>query len=83
MACSRVKFTFHFTLMFLLLVDGQLIKVNSSLSTPRRHAGGVEVQVHLFPTSLLDNGEWSTSNHGSCSPRKEMRYQLEVGWFPE
>jgi len=35
--------------------------VKSSLSTPWKHTGGGEVQLHSFLISALDGGEWSTS----------------------
>ena len=31
-----------------------------SLSTPRRHIGGLEVQLYSFFTLVLNRGEWST-----------------------
>jgi hypothetical protein len=33
-------------------------KVEWSLSMPRRHIGGAEVQLHSFTASALDGGEW-------------------------
>jgi len=43
-------------------------KVMSSLSTPWRHTGGVQVQLHSFSVSALDGGERSTSRPGSFTP---------------
>jgi hypothetical protein len=50
--------------------------VNMSLTTPWRHIGGTEVQLHSFLTSALDGGEWSTSRSGRFTPGKETRYLL-------
>jgi len=47
-----------------------------TLFTPRIHMGGKEVQLYRFLTSLLDEGEWSTSGPGRFSQGKEHRYPL-------
>jgi len=44
-----------------------MIKVDPVLwlsTTPLRHIGGVEIQLHAFLTSALDGGEWSASRPG-------------------
>ena len=43
----------------------QIQKVVSFLSTPWRHTGGVQVQLHSFSVSALDGGERSTSRPSS------------------
>jgi hypothetical protein len=40
---------------------------------------GVEVNLHLFSTSVLDEGEWSTSRFDRFNPAKESRYPLKWG----
>ena len=44
------------------------VKVKFSLPTPWRHMGGVEIQVHSFLTSALDEGEWLTSRPSCFIP---------------
>jgi hypothetical protein len=34
--------------------------------------GGVDVQIHIFLTSALVGGEWSTSRPGPFTPGKEL-----------
>ena len=46
-----------------------------TLTTPRRHIRGLEVQLHSFLTSVLDGGEWSTYT-GRFILRKEPWYPL-------
>ena len=45
------------------------------LSTPWRHIGRVEVQLHSFLTSVLDGGEWSTSHPGGFNPWIHWRWR--------
>ena len=46
---------------------------NISLPTPKA-CRRVEVQLHLFKTSTLDGGEWSTSRCGYFTPQREPQY---------
>jgi hypothetical protein len=39
---------------------------------PRMHKGKVEVQVHSFLTSALDEGKWSASHPGWMDPRASL-----------
>jgi hypothetical protein len=50
--------------------------VKLSLSTPRRHIGEVEVQLHSFLTSALDGGEWSSSSPGRFALGKKAQDSL-------
>jgi hypothetical protein len=38
--------------------------------------GGVDVQIHIFLTSALVEGEWSASRPGRFTPEKSPRYPL-------
>ena len=51
-----------------------------SCSCPRHAGRGAEVYVHSFLTSVLDEGEWSTSRPGRFTPGDVMdpRACLEV-----
>jgi len=49
-------------------VENQFFVKKFSLSTPRRHTGGAEVQLHSFVSSALNKGEWSTSRSGGFTP---------------
>jgi hypothetical protein len=40
-------------------------KVKLSSSTPWKHIGGLEVQLHLFLRLAQDGGEWSKSRPNS------------------
>jgi len=53
------------------------IKLNLSLSAPRRHTGGEEVQLHSFLTTTLDGGEWSVSQPDRFTAGKKSRYLLK------
>ena len=50
--------------------------IKLSLSTPKRHIGGAEVQLHSFLTSSLDGREWSTSRPSRFISGKEPRCPL-------
>jgi hypothetical protein len=44
--------------------------------------GGVDVQIHIFLTSALVGGEWSTSRPGSFTPGEEApRTHCIAGWL--
>jgi hypothetical protein len=47
--------------------------------------GGVEVQLHSFPTLVLAGGEWSAIYPGSFTPGKEtlVGIEVEAGWAPD
>jgi hypothetical protein len=43
--------------------------------------GGVDVQIHIFFTSALVGGEWSSSCPGRCTPgEKAARTHWKGGW---
>jgi hypothetical protein len=44
-------------------------RVKVSLSTPRKHTGGAEVQLHSFLTSVLHASEWLTSRSDRITSR--------------
>jgi hypothetical protein len=48
------------------------VKVKLSLCLTKHHAvkmyGGVEVQIHVFLTSVLDGGKWSVSRPRRFTP---------------
>ena len=46
------------------------------LSTPRKHVGGVELQLHSFLTSVLVGGERSTLRSCPFTPEKKFRYAV-------
>jgi hypothetical protein len=41
--------------------------------------GGVDVQIHIFLTSALVGGEWSTSRPGRFTPGKEPPVPIVIG----
>jgi hypothetical protein len=47
--------------------------------------GGVDVYIHIFLTSALAGGEWSTSRPGRFTPREKAPVTIaeEVAWTPE
>jgi hypothetical protein len=47
-----------------------LIKAKVSSSRSQRSIGEIEVQLHSFLTSALDEGVWLTSGPGRFTPRK-------------
>jgi hypothetical protein len=55
---------------------------NLSLSRLYRHTCEVEVQLHSFLTSALDESKWSTSSPGRLNPMNETQYPLDrrLGW---
>ena len=55
-----------------------------SLSKPRRHIG-VEVWLHVFLTSALVGGWWSTTRSGrsASGDQKPVATEKEAGWVPQ
>jgi len=47
---------------------------------PLRHTGGVEIQLHLFLTLVLDGGKCSTSCPSPVTCGKEPQYPWIGGW---
>jgi len=58
-------------LMYQLFCSNEL---HLSLSTPWRHVGGIEVQLHSFLISALRGDEWLSSHPGHFTPGKEPRF---------
>jgi hypothetical protein len=56
------------------------IKVELSLSMPRRHARGVEVQLYSFLTLVLEGGELSASLPGCFTPLKNPSTYSMGAW---
>jgi hypothetical protein len=53
------------------LVKGKIVPVlNEFKHNAMREYGGVDVQIHIFLTSALALGEWSTSRPGRFTPGK-------------
>ena len=51
-----------------------------SLSTPLRHRGGAEAELHSFLMSAVDGGDWLTSRSCRFPPRgRKPRYPLKKG----
>ena len=58
-------------LMYQLFCSNEL---HLSFSTPWRHVGGIEVQLHSFLISALRGDEWLSSHPGHFTPGKEPRF---------
>lgn len=64
----------------MLLTTHTNAKTKLSLSTPRKHTRGAEVQVHSFLTLALEGDEWSTSCPGHVTSGKEPNQLGGAGW---
>jgi len=56
-------------------------KVTFSLSTPRKHMEGVEIQVHSFLTSAPERGEWTNARPSRLRKGKDPSIHLVGGWM--
>jgi len=59
--------------------SGKVVLVLLTGTTPLRHIGGVEVQLHAFLTAALAGGEWPVSILGCFTPRERSSGTHRIG----
>jgi hypothetical protein len=57
---------------------GEVVPVLTRYNAMKTY-GGVELQLHAFLTSALDEGEWSASHPSRCIPRENVRGTHSTG----
>ena len=55
-------------------------QVKLSLSTPRTHIWGAEIQLHSFLTSVIERGELPLSRPGHFTQRTQIPTDKKDGW---